>query len=104
MLLRLGDGSMVKLGENGQLQLSELVQRPQQNLLSATLKVLAGAFRFTTEAVQRTSTRRDVTDKVNVAQQVDLLIGVTPTVNLEWVQKAHRDMQILNHRDWLSNC
>jgi len=29
-----------------------------------------------------------------VAQHVDLLIGVTPTVNLEWVQKIHRDMQI----------
>src|SRR5574341_672237 len=27
LLLRLGDGSMVKLGENGQLKLSELVQR-----------------------------------------------------------------------------
>jgi phosphoribulokinase len=35
-----------------------------------------------------------VTDKVDVAQHVDLLIGVTPTVNLEWVQKIHRDMQI----------
>jgi phosphoribulokinase len=34
-----------------------------------------------------------VTDKVNVARHVDLLIGVTPTVNLEWIQKIHRDMQ-----------
>ena len=61
LLLRLGDGSAVKLGENGQLQLSELVQRRQQNLLSATLKVLAGAFRFTTAAIQRTRARRDIT-------------------------------------------
>jgi len=61
LLLRLGDGSMVKLGENGQLLLSELVQRPQQNFLSATLKVLEGAFRFTTAAVQRTRARRDIT-------------------------------------------
>src|SRR5437773_2682793 len=61
LLLRLGDGSMVKLGENGQLQLSELVQRPRQNFLGATLKVLEGAFRFTTEAVQRTRARRDIT-------------------------------------------
>lgn len=61
LLLRLGDGSMVKLGENGQLKLSELVQRPQQNFLSATLKVLEGAFRFTTAAVQRTRARRDIT-------------------------------------------
>ena len=34
-----------------------------------------------------------VTDKVDVAGHVDLLIGVTPTVNLEWIQKIHRDMQ-----------
>ena len=35
-----------------------------------------------------------VTDQVDVAQHVDLLIGVTPTVNLEWIQKIHRDMQV----------
>ena len=32
-----------------------------------------------------------MTDKVNIAQYVDLLIGVAPTVNLEWIQKIHRD-------------
>jgi phosphoribulokinase len=32
-----------------------------------------------------------VTDDVNVAQHVDLLIGVVPIVNLEWIQKIHRD-------------
>jgi phosphoribulokinase len=32
-----------------------------------------------------------VTDDVDVAQWVDLLIGVVPTVNLEWIQKIHRD-------------
>jgi len=32
-----------------------------------------------------------VTDEVDVAQHVDLLIGVTPVVNLEWIQKLHRD-------------
>jgi len=32
-----------------------------------------------------------VTDKVNVAQFVDLLVGVVPIVNLEWIQKIHRD-------------
>ncbi len=31
------------------------------------------------------------TDSVNVAQYVDLLIGVVPIVNLEWIQKIHRD-------------
>ena len=28
---------------------------------------------------------------VNVARHVDLLIGVVPIVNLEWIQKTHRD-------------
>ncbi|MGO9172484.1 MAG: phosphoribulokinase [Rhodomicrobium sp.] len=32
-----------------------------------------------------------VTDKVNVAQHADLKIGVVPVVNLEWIQKIHRD-------------
>jgi len=28
---------------------------------------------------------------VDIAQHVDLLIGVTPVINLEWIQKLHRD-------------
>lgn len=32
-----------------------------------------------------------VSGDVNVAQYVDLLIGVVPIVNLEWIQKIHRD-------------
>ena len=32
-----------------------------------------------------------VTDKVDVAQHADLLIGVVPIINLEWIQKLHRD-------------
>jgi phosphoribulokinase len=32
-----------------------------------------------------------VTDKVNLARHVDLLIGVVPVMNLEWIQKLHRD-------------
>src|SRR5688572_16778589 len=32
-----------------------------------------------------------VTDRVDVAQYVDLLVGVAPTINLEWIQKIHRD-------------
>jgi phosphoribulokinase len=31
------------------------------------------------------------TDEVDVGRHVDLLIGVTPVVNLEWIQKLHRD-------------
>lgn len=33
-----------------------------------------------------------LTDKNNVAKYTDLLIGVVPIVNLEWIQKIHRDM------------
>jgi phosphoribulokinase len=32
-----------------------------------------------------------VTEEVDIAQHVDLLIGVTPVLNLEWIQKLHRD-------------
>jgi phosphoribulokinase len=32
-----------------------------------------------------------VTDKVNVAKHGDLKIGVVPVINLEWIQKIHRD-------------
>ena len=32
-----------------------------------------------------------VTETVNVAQYVDLKIGVVPVINLEWIQKLHRD-------------
>ncbi|MBI3525404.1 MAG: phosphoribulokinase [Betaproteobacteria bacterium] len=32
-----------------------------------------------------------VTDKVNVARHADLLVGVVPIINLEWIQKLHRD-------------
>jgi phosphoribulokinase len=32
-----------------------------------------------------------VTDEVNIARHVDLLVGVVPVINLEWIQKIHRD-------------
>ncbi len=32
-----------------------------------------------------------VTDEADVAKHVDLLVGVVPSVNLEWIQKIHRD-------------
>ena len=32
-----------------------------------------------------------VTGEVNVARHADLLIGVVPVINLEWIQKLHRD-------------
>lgn len=40
--------------------------------------------------------RRDSSRKngVDAAQYVDLLIGVVPVVNLEWIQKIHRDKKV----------
>ncbi|HXE86073.1 MAG TPA: phosphoribulokinase, partial [Hyphomicrobiaceae bacterium] len=32
-----------------------------------------------------------VTDGVNIARHADLKIGVVPVINLEWIQKIHRD-------------
>ncbi len=32
-----------------------------------------------------------VTEKVDIASHVDLLVGVVPSVNLEWIQKIQRD-------------
>jgi phosphoribulokinase len=32
-----------------------------------------------------------ITDKVNVARHADLLVGVVPIINLEWIQKLQRD-------------
>jgi phosphoribulokinase len=34
-----------------------------------------------------------VTDEVNIAQFADLKIGVVPVINLEWIQKIHRDKE-----------
>ena len=32
-----------------------------------------------------------VTEKADIAQHADLLVGVVPIINLEWIQKLHRD-------------
>ncbi len=32
-----------------------------------------------------------VTEEVNIAQHCDLSVGVVPVINLEWIQKIHRD-------------
>lgn len=35
-----------------------------------------------------------VTDEYDLASQVDFLIGVAPTINLEWIQKINRDTSV----------
>jgi phosphoribulokinase len=37
------------------------------------------------------------TDKVNIARHADLKIGVVPIINLEWIQKLHRDKNARGH-------
>ena len=37
------------------------------------------------------------TDTVDVTKHADLLIGVVPTVNLEWIQKLYRDRNARQH-------
>lgn len=33
-------------------------------------------------------------EQINLARHVDLLIGVVPIINLEWIQKLHRDQSL----------
>jgi phosphoribulokinase len=40
-----------------------------------------------------------VTDTVNIVQYVDLLIGVVPIINLEWIQKIHRDKAVRGYTE-----
>ncbi len=35
-----------------------------------------------------------VDNQINVARHVDLLVGVVPIINLEWIQKLHRDKKM----------
>lgn len=36
-------------------------------------------------------------DGIDIARHPDLLIGVVPIINLEWIQKLHRDRRIRGH-------
>jgi hypothetical protein len=62
VLVRTGDGSAVRLGENAKLKLSNLGKH-EDNLFTATLDVAAGAFRFTTDVLMRLR-RREVDVKI----------------------------------------
>jgi len=61
-LLRLVDGSQVKLGENGILALDDLGNKKVQmkDVVTASLDVVKGAFRFTTQALSKFRGERDV--------------------------------------------
>lgn len=59
LLLRTADGSSVKLGENASFRLDEIAQRPG-GVFAASMSVLEGAFRFTTDTLSRFRGKRDV--------------------------------------------
>ena len=67
LLLRLAEGSQVKLGENAQLSLDRLNQRQdnRQTLLQAAFDVARGAFRFTTDVKAKLISRREVDIRVS---------------------------------------
>ena len=75
-LLRLADGSLIKLGENGVLALDDLDRRrvSAREVVSASLDVVSGAFRFTTQALYKFRGERDV--KVRI---VTLTAGIRGT-------------------------
>jgi len=62
VLVKLAEGSVVKLGENGRLVFSEM--QPGKDLFKATLQILEGAFRFTTELVGK-GRKREVNVRVS---------------------------------------
>jgi len=61
IVLKLSEGSLVKLGENGRLVLTEM--QPARELFKAALQVLEGAFRFTTDVAAK-ARKREVSVRV----------------------------------------
>ena len=61
-LLRVAEGSAVKLGENAQLRVDRLADRgvTADRVVSGTLDVLQGAFRFTTRLFGSPQARREI--------------------------------------------
>jgi hypothetical protein len=57
LLVKLAEGSLVKLGENGTLRIAEMA--PTKDLFKAALRVFEGAFRFTTDLAAK-QRRREV--------------------------------------------
>ena len=62
VMVKLAEGSSVKLGENAGLVLSEI--QPSRDVFKALLQVLEGAFRFTTDLVSK-ERKREVSVRVD---------------------------------------
>ncbi len=72
LLLKLEEGSLVKLGENARFVIEKA--QPKSGVFEAAFNVVNGAFRFTTQTLAK-STRRDV--KIRVGQNAT--IGIRGT-------------------------
>jgi phosphoribulokinase len=84
-----------RYGENGSGQLRHYVHDAAEQLL---YKQDGGTFTPWEEVAPDTDLMfyeglhgAAVTGKVDIARHADLLIGVVPIINLEWIQKLHRD-------------
>ena len=77
-LLRLADGSLIKLGENGILALDDLAQTKikLKEIVTASLDVVSGAFRFTTQALSKFKFRGERDVKVRI---VTITVGIRGT-------------------------
>jgi hypothetical protein len=84
VLVKLSEGSVVKLGENGTLRLAEM--RPTRELFRAALQVLEGAFRFTTDLAAK-ARKREVSVRVE-----QVTIGIRGT---DFWGRARADRQIV---------
>jgi len=62
LLVKLAEGSSVKLGENARLRIAQ-AQLRKDNVFASTMNLLAGAFRFTTDALAK-ARRREVSISV----------------------------------------
>src|SRR5262245_31961184 len=84
VLLKLSEGSVVKLGENGTLRVVEL--QPGRELFKGALEVLQGAFRFTTDIVQKTR-KREVSVRIST-----VTVGLRGT---DFWGRSRADLQIV---------
>jgi hypothetical protein len=66
-MLRMAEGSAVKLGDSAMLVVDDLVQKQDAKggVIGASLEVVRGAFRFTTGLLGKSNAQRDVRVKVN---------------------------------------
>ena len=63
--LRLAEGSAIKVGEAAMIAVDDLARKGDRGIVSASLDVVRGAFRFTTGLLGQAPGQRDVKVKVN---------------------------------------